>query len=209
MPTPSCSASDARRGGRMGAPVAVARYPGLLHHLGQERLHRVGPDLVARDGGVQVVGHDRVGIWPSGPEEFRADVEVAARSAVVERGERRVDRVDDHHPLAVVVLGAVAVLARSAREDRQEEDLRLREPARIMPTILLSAAKISSALLLPALLVPIIRTTTLGMDAVEFAMLDAPDDVLGRVAADAEIGRVVLPVVALSKCPGPGSANCR
>ena len=34
----------------------------------------------------------------------------------------------------------------------------------------------------------------LGLDAVEFAVLDPPDDVLGLVAADAEVGGLVFTV---------------
>ena len=48
-------------------------------------------------------------------------------------------------------------------------------------------ATISSLLFEPRLLVPIMRTARLWGDAVEFAVLQPPEDVLGAVAADAEI----------------------
>ena len=57
------------------------------------------------------------------------------------------------------------------------------------------------------LLVPIISTTTLGVDAVDLAVVDPPEDVLGAVAADAEVGGVPRGVVPLPRGvarPSPG-----
>ena len=53
---------------------------------------------------------------------------------------------------------------------------------------------ISSGVSPPALLVPIMSTATLGSMPVELAVLNPPEDVLGPVAADAEVGRVARAV---------------
>jgi hypothetical protein len=63
--------------------------------------------------------------------------------------------------------------------------------ARMVSTMTVTPLAMPSAESVPELFVPIMRTNGLGLDAVEFSVLDAPEHMLGAVAADAEVRGLV------------------
>ena len=105
--------------------------------------------------------------------------------AVVEMGDLRVDGAE-------LVPHRVGLLA--AGEDAQEQDLGLGQP---LPQ-LLDDRRDALGDLLGRGRAGVVRADhqhdDLRLDAVELAVLDTPEDVLGPVAADAEVGRVPGPV---------------
>ncbi len=82
----------------------------------------------------------------------------------------------------------------AAGEDAEQQDLGLGRRCRSSSTMALIPCAISSAVAELGVVGADHEHDDLGLDAVELAVLDPPEDVLGPVAADAEIGRVPRPV---------------
>ena len=166
--------------------------------LARGRLHGVGPDAVALGAEVQEVGHDVAGDRAVVLEEALADVEILDRLAVVELGDLRVDRRQ-------LVADRARLLA--AGEDAQEEDLGLGE----LLAERLDDGGHAVGDRLGGVRAGVVgadhQDDDLGVDPLDLAVLEPPEDVLGPVAADPEVGRLARGVEALPDLvvrPSPG-----
>ena len=159
----------------------AARTPRLhfqeFHEFGE---HGVRPDLVAFGVGVEVVGHDFGGEGAVGGEEFIANIQEEDLFVVGNFGEQGVDLFD---VIAVGIGGGGA-----AGEDGQEEDFGL--------GLLLFEFADDEGVAFGNLFVgggvDVVgaehEDDDFGFEALEFPILHAPEDALGGVAADAEVG---------------------
>lgn len=154
--------------------------------LTQQRLDTlfdaIRPDLIPGGAEVQEVGHDLFAEGAVCGQELRADVEVGHHFAVGELGDHRVRGV---------VLDALCVgVVRAAGEDPQEQDLRLGEPG---PQLFDDGGDAVGDLFgrVRAGVVGADHDDgELGLNAVDVAVVEPPEDVLGAVAADAEVDGV-------------------
>ena len=169
--------------------------PRLLHECCEAWGDGIGPDLVAFGVEMEQVGHDFFGEGAVRFEEFRAEVEVVYGFPVVELGD------DGVHGLVLVALRVICVTC-SAREDAEEEDFGvLRALVDGADDVTDSVGDFFWGVLLGAAVVGADHENDdLGFDAVELTVLDAPEDVLGSVAADPEVGWGVFSEGSLPDC---------
>jgi len=129
---------------------------------------------------MQEVGHDVLGQRALLLGKLRADIEVFDALAVVEFGDLLIDRRD--------LLADRRAGLGAAREDAQQQHLGLRRTVAEFGDDGLDAL----GNLLGAVAAGVVRADhqygELRLDAFEFAIADAPQDVLGAVATDAEVG---------------------
>jgi len=171
------------RGARL---LGLHRRLGSAQPFGQDRLDRLGPDLVALGVGVQAVGHDPLGKRAVGSEKLVAEVEELHVLAVIELGQFFVDQLDAVHGFFRLLL-ALGRPVRPPRKNSQQQDFGLR----VGGFEFLDDGGVARDDLVVGVAAEVVgadhHDEDLGLHAVELAIFQAPQDVLGAVAADAEV----------------------
>ena len=137
---------------------------------------------------MQEIGHDSRRDGAVRIEEGLADVEIAHVLAVGERGDFLVDRLDP-------VTRGTGLL--TPWEHAQKQDLSLRQSAAQFRDDRLDPLRDLVGCIIGKVVGADHEHRHFGTDPVELAILDPPQDMLGAVASNAEIGGVARPVVAL------------
>jgi hypothetical protein len=165
----------------------------LLQHWGECVFHGVGPDLIALLVRMQQVRHDVPGKCAVRSEEFGTDIHELHRLPVIKKRELDIDFFD---------LLADRVVCCSARENAEQQDFAFRQPGAQFVDDGRHAFddfRRGIARFAVVFIARIVRTdeqhNDFWFDALEFAVFDAPERVLGAVVADAELGGVTRRVI--------------
>ena len=125
---------------------------------------------------------------------------------VVELSEVGIDGVDDGHALGKGAERGIVFEAGAARENGQEEDLGVGK-------LFVDASDdlaLAGGDFFGAVVVGVIGANQedddFGSDAIEFTLVDSPDDVLGLIATDAKVGGLVWAEVMIPNVRGIGPA---
>lgn len=175
---------------------------GLLQHLLQRWLHRIRPELITMFIRMQEIRHDvGVNLAVVAQENF-VDVQESESLAIIELGEVRIDLMN-----GLQLLRSVSRFV--ARENGQQQDFRLRTFLAHIADNLFHAFGDLVRRIRIAVVRPNHQHDDFGIQSVQFAMFDAPDDVLRPVAADAEIRRVPRAVGFLPNILAPAAPIVR
>ena len=153
----------------------------LVQHFLQRGLHGIGPELVAFFVRVEEIGHDLGGHFAVRRKEDFVDIEKLNVFAIIVFGDEFVDP-----GIGFELLGGVVGFV--ARENSQEQDLCLGTFRAGFIDNEFDGIGDGLGLVAVAVVGPDHQDHDFGLDAVEFAVFDSPQDVLGAVATDPEVG---------------------
>jgi hypothetical protein len=191
MPARICKFEIAPPRDKVNAPPGTIGTGNLFaEQLFQLRLGGVRPDQVAGGVGMQIIGHDVLGNGAIALDQLRADVDVENILAVVEFGERLVDLEN---------FSALGAERFTTRKNTEQNNFCVRlTRADLLDN---GGDALKDFGLGIVLVVRIVGANhddgDLGLDAVELALFKPPEDVLGAVAADAEVDdlAVAMPTI--------------
>ena len=157
---------------------------------------------------MHLVGHDDFGNRAVLVEEATRDIEVADVVAVIKSSEVGIYRADFLHVAFPVIGIAIGVYTWAAREGAEREhfgggDFLVDEADDFLDTGADFSSRIAAAVVGADK-----EDDDFGGDAIELALRDTPDDVLGLVAANAEVGGLIGAVIVFPDMRGISPGCC-